>query len=327
MNKIVFLLALGLLVFNNLLAQDSLIINIPSQILPPSSRLLLRTEEAYVALPSDDSLIKITLPIERIPTFVGLSSLNKKNKLIHLSPILWTENNQVHFIKTNTGYTLEKSHPSQNIWHQLQNISGKKQIKLIKKHLHYYPAIYALYRIQDDLHTRELRELYNKIPESKRQYHYARCIATKLKSSSYSTVKKGRRMPDIKLPDSTMKLQSIIQQDDTPQLIAYLGTGCFFSLASINQLRHLYDLHHSRLMITTIWADKTYNTWQHARENKKAPICWSDLWDETELFNKIVDIKAFPTYILINKEGEVVKKWHNYKPKKLERQVQKLLNL
>jgi len=327
MNKIFLCIALGLLSINNLWAQDSLTIRIPSQILPSSSRILLRTEEAYHVLPKDDTLIQITLPAERIPTFVGLSTLNKKNKLTHISPLLWTDNNEVSFTKTDAGYRLRKLYPGQKIWQQIQSNSEKKQIETIKQHITTYPAIYALYKIQEDISTDLLTELYNKIPESKRQYHYARCIASKLEASSYSKVKKGRHMPDMALPDSTMTLQSILPTNDNPQLIAYLGTGCFFSLASISQLRHLNDLYHSRLNITTIWADKTYSTWQHARKDKKAPVCWLDLWDETELFDKIVGIKAFPTYILIDKQGKVVKRWHKYKPQKLDKQIEKLLNL
>ncbi|MFO7844006.1 MAG: hypothetical protein R6V16_09370 [Bacteroidales bacterium] len=308
-----------------LYAQDSLTIRIPADNLLSKERIYLRTEGTLLGFYSKDLPKVISYPVERHPTFFSLSTLNKRHLLVNLSPVLWTAQKHVKVIIENEDFRLETPYPNQKEWDEIQQYKGKKKIPIIRKNLHTYPAIYALYNLREKITITELTELYHSIPDSLKKYHYARCIASFIKASDYTKIKKGKELPDISLPDSLGKTQYIRPEKTSAQLIAYLGSGCFYSLASINELRDIYNCYSERLTITTIWGDQTYQIWQYGETERKKPICWTDLWDETELVSEVFDIKAFPTFVFVNSEGQVEKTWNRYKPGKLKKRVEKYL--
>jgi hypothetical protein len=102
------------------------------------------------------------------------------------------------------------------------------------------------------------------------------------------------------------------------------SSGCSFSLASLNMLEKLNDLNHDKIEIISIWGDNSKDVWLNAHPDLKEKITWTNLWDELEFAYSYLNTNMWPTFYIINEEGEVVDIIRGYN-KKTEKRLRKFI--
>ncbi len=114
----------------------------------------------------------------------------------------------------------------------------------------------------------------------------------------------GYRPPDFKLYDQLGNLKSLDDFKGKYTYIMFCTTQNYACITEFEQIKKLYQKHSDKLNIVTILADDNFNESKKFITGKKLP--WTFLhYGNTPEVLKEYDIRAFPTYFLINKEGKM----------------------
>ena len=105
------------------------------------------------------------------------------------------------------------------------------------------------------------------------------------------------------------KREKIEFRGDKYTLLDFSTSGCGPCLKSIDKLVEIYEHNNEKIEIVMIWNDRNYNAWMNMAKKQKAKITWKSYLDENGAIFKSMNIKIFPTYMLIDKNGIIVKKW------------------
>ncbi|MDA3865531.1 MAG: hypothetical protein PF489_02150 [Salinivirgaceae bacterium] len=83
-------------------------------------------------------------------------------------------------------------------------------------------------------------------------------------------------------------------------MVAFLGTGCFFSVRPISGLVELHKKHDSRVEFIAVFTDKTYDVWQTRHAKEKEAITFKNLWDKYGYANTLFNVRVF-SIVLLNR--------------------------
>ena len=92
-------------------------------------------------------------------------------------------------------------------------------------------------------------------------------------------------------------------------LIDFTSSNCGYCLIGIDKIASLQQNYQEQLEIVSVWDDPSYDVWVNAAKKQKDKISWTNLWDESGGIFKAFNIKVFPTYLLVDSSGKVVKRW------------------
>jgi len=106
-------------------------------------------------------------------------------------------------------------------------------------------------------------------------------------------------------------------------LIDFSSSGCRPCLEDIDELVRLKDDFSSDLEILSIWDDRKQDSWLNTAKKQKDKIVWTSLRDESLAIFEKFEINSFPTYLLIDPTGQVVKKWKSPGTKKLRKYLKR----
>ncbi len=68
-----------------------------------------------------------------------------------------------------------------------------------------------------------------------------------------------------------------------------------------------------QIQIVSLWKDPKKTTWLNTQADKKSQIVWTDVWDPNGLASSLFEIKVWPSYVLIDPDGNVKSIWSGYK--------------
>lgn len=114
----------------------------------------------------------------------------------------------------------------------------------------------------------------------------------------------GYKPPAFELYDKDSNLVSL---DSFEGKYVYLGFCTSVSYACIKEfemLRNLYDKHKDHFEIVMICLDESLAQMKHFVERKKYPFTFLHYGNQSDVF-KYYDVRAFPTYYFIDKEGKL----------------------
>ncbi|MGB6035199.1 MAG: TlpA disulfide reductase family protein [Cryomorphaceae bacterium] len=92
-------------------------------------------------------------------------------------------------------------------------------------------------------------------------------------------------------------------------LIDFSSSGCRPCLADIDKLVQLQKDFESKLEILSVWDDPKLEAWLSIGKTQKDKITWTSLRDDSRAVFKTFEVDVYPTYLLIDPQGEVVKRW------------------
>jgi len=107
-------------------------------------------------------------------------------------------------------------------------------------------------------------------------------------------------------------------------LIDFAASWCKPCLDEIDNLAELHRKYSVSLELLSIWNDPDHSTWLNSAKKQKSKITWKSLRDEMGAIFEAFDINTYPTYLLINPEGKVVKRVKGAYLKKIEKYLKRL---
>lgn len=174
-------------------------------------------------------------------------------------------------------------------------------------------SLYFANRYKDEFSLADLEAFLTALEPTDRQSSLAKRIESYLRAKKLGPVSVGKKIIDFQLVDVAGNLIPILNPTRTPKLISLFSSSCQFSIASIKLLAELNELNQGQLELVTIWTDESRDTWLNAFKDHKAQITWTNLWDGFGFAQTYLDLKAWPTFYLVNEEGVLTEKFSNSK--------------
>lgn len=289
---------------------------ISGKIIGNKNNLYLSIREGFTPLELKNNTFKIRLPKEDFPDYVSLATISG-TKVKHLFPKIWIEKDSVNIVfninGTDKKYQIDKKTSYQDISEKIENASSKQERKeLIKQNINLYPAIFFLYKNIETFSLKELEALYLNIPSDYKKNVFVERIGGQLEAKKYTTPKIKDKFISFTSENKNKEKITIETAASKYRLLAFVSYGCYFSRASIPVLAKLHKKYSNQVEFITIWDTHDNSIWQD--KELSALITWTDLWDKKEFAFTYFDIDTYPTFYLINKNGEILgMKKGNYK--------------
>lgn len=103
------------------------------------------------------------------------------------------------------------------------------------------------------------------------------------------------------------KMQSKIKGNNQYYLIDFWYSHCAPCVAGFPKLKGIYrQFHRNGFEIVSISVDKQKDKKDYTAAIKKNGLAWNHVWDKDGVTAKKFNINAFPTYILLDKNGRIV---------------------
>ncbi|WP_410548818.1 TlpA family protein disulfide reductase [Aureivirga sp. CE67] len=102
--------------------------------------------------------------------------------------------------------------------------------------------------------------------------------------------------------------------------------NCGACVKSIPELKEIVKTYENKLNVFTFSADKNEKDWKKSIQ-RDSPT-WLNLWDGKGSKSKTViqnQVTAYPTFILIDENNQIVEKWSGYSDGKLKKKLNKYI--
>jgi hypothetical protein len=303
----IILLSVGLLN-----AQDTLIIN--GKIKGEYSNVLYSTGGDMLTFVKPDSTgsFQIRCPKENGVMPFKLETLTPKRRLKSLTPTLWLTEKEYTLTLDMTTSPFQISgfgnYANQELSETIEKARKRKKLKIIEQHLDKLPAIYFLNEIKGRVRAKRVQKLSEKIPPEITGNVYAKRISTYTRAKAQGTLKKGKKVENFSLYNKSEEKELLFSTENKMRLVAFLGTGCFFSIRSIAGLAELNEIYGSKVEFIAVFTDKTYDIWQNKHAKEKNAIAFKNLWDKYGYANALFNVRVFPSFYLIDEQNKIVQK-------------------
>ena len=256
-----------------------------------------------------DNRNSLRIEVDKLPTIVTLGMREKRGRLAPIR-IFWVDSTR---IKLSGNITQPKKievfpiRPEQEIVDQLvPTLFKNKEVsgELANTKAYYLHLIDKL----GSQKTKHIREVMATSPEDLEGFwgtQYLKNYLSDIDNTGYS-LKTGQ----IQFINGLNTKGDSVQYNfkgEKYTLLEFSSSGCGPCLSGIDRLAEIYEAYGDKLEIVMIWDDMDFNGWINIAKKQKDKITWVSLLDETRANFKVFDIKVYPTYALIDKNGYIIK--------------------
>lgn len=203
-----------------------------------------------------------------------------------------------------------------------------KEIALdyIKKHGNTHFGLMYLSYYFEDFSKDEIQDFYNKSDKNIQQSVYGKTVKTYLEVGKI--LREGDNYFDFKAKGQDGKTHQLSEIKNKYILLDFNETYCGPCVASVSELKKVAVDYKDSLQIVSFCADKTQDIWKKGlkRDNPN----WLSLWDGKGTQGPTVvkyNSDGFPTFILIDKAGIIVKVIKGYEKGILEKMLKENIKL
>lgn len=172
--------------------------------------------------------------------------------------------------------------------------------------------------------TEDLQKVVNRLDEKDKGFWAAeeiKAFLAELKNVGYDS--ENGIFRSLSASDKTGGTVEYTRPTNKYLLIDFSSSGCRPCLADIDKLVQLQNDFENELEILSIWDDPKLEAWLTVGKAQKDKIFWTSLRDDTRAVFKKFDVDVYPTYLLIDPQGEVVKRWKGSGIEKVRKQLEK----
>lgn len=190
----------------------------------------------------------------------------------------------------------------------------------IKQHSNSYYSLMNLSYYFDSFSKTEIRDLYNKADKNLQQSVYGKTIKTYLEIGKI--LKEGDAFFDFEAKGQDGKTHKLSEFKDNYILLDFNETYCGPCVASVPEMKKLAVDFKDKVKIVNFCADKPENIWKIGLNRDKPD--WFSLWDGKGTQGPTVlkyGVRGFPTFVLINQTGIIVKIVSGYEKGILEKML------
>lgn len=255
--------------------------------------------------------------IQQTPSFVYFAKITKRGKIEQQTPLIWFESDSLEITLdwSDKSFQIQDLMAFQSISEKIESLKGKSQIEFILKNPNNIPSLYFANKNKENFSISDLEMFSQKVSEENKNTIHFKRIENYVSAKKLKTLKKGDKVEDFKLPNREGKQVSAINGSNKKRIIGLFSSGCSFSIASINLLEQLAELNNDKIELITIWEDPTKEVWLNSNQDKKEKITWTDLWDEYGFASTYLNRTMWPTFYVINEDGELTEIIKGYSKK------------
>lgn len=204
-------------------------------------------------------------------------------------------------------------HPFTQIANEIDAAEGDTKKELIMRNVDKMVGLDKLNEFKTHFTDNELVELVDKVPSDLRESWYYDEVLTHLTLNQSARAKIGKPAPEFTLESKAGSDFSLNDQKGKYTLLEFSFTGCVYCLKALPELKKIHEDMGDQVQLVTIWKDPKKSTWLTGQADHKEQIKWANLWDPNGLATSLFEVSIFPTYVLINPDGEVKAIWNGYK--------------
>lgn len=205
------------------------------------------------------------------------------------------------------------AHPFTLIANEIDTAIGDVKKELIAKHVDKLVGLDKLNEFKSQFKDEELVDLIKKVPSSLQESWYFDEMVTYLTLNQSVRAKIGQPAPDFTLESQAGTDFSLHDQKGGYTLLEFSFTGCVYCLKALPELKKIHEEMGDQVQLVSIWKDPKKTTWLNDQTEHKNQITWANLWDPNGLATSLFEVSIFPTYVLINPNGQVQAIWNGYK--------------
>jgi len=286
-----------------------------------SSTIFVAEADALRSVP-ESGILKIK--VENLPTIIRLASIGKGKVTIHKT--IWLTGNTLQINGSITDNTVELS--SDEMGEILANdIEDKWKQVNINKNPEYISSKPFLVYIVNDLKfqkTNYLKSLVEKFTEEELNFWAGAKIMTYLENlESIGFDPSSNQFEYLTAVNKNGEKERYKRPNGKFLLIDFSASLCKPCLEDIDKLVRFNEDFRNNLEILSIWDDAKQELWLKIAKEQKDKIVWTSLRDDSRAIFKTFKVDAFPTYLLIDPTGQVLKKWKGAKIKKVRKYLKR----
>jgi len=261
----------------------------------------------------------IKIKVDNLPTLVGLVSVKKGKVTTH--KLIWLTVNTLLIEGSLTEKTihLQPASESQYIADNILNF-GLPDIVTYDKRAPSKPILVYISTTLKWQNSEYLKKVIEKTNSTEKEFWATTKISNYLNNlQSIGYDKSTQQFEHLTAINKNGKSQKYERLQQKFLLIDFSSSVCRPCLEDIDELVDLYKKHQNNLEILTIWDDPKQESWLNIAKKQKEKIIWTSLRDDSGVIFKSFEIDVFPTYVLFNSEGKIIKKWKGSKIKNIEK--------
>lgn len=251
----------------------------------------------------------IVMNIENLPTLIKISSI-QKGKVSTLE-VIWLMGDSLSISGSVAEERIDLS-PEEN--GRLSEVDPEDEWKtFLKDKDSSSPSrpllvhVLNLLKFQD---TEDLETLASRVAESDEEFWAAEKIQTHLNElGKVGYDSEEETFHSLTATDKSGESVTFRQTENKYLLIDFSSSGCRPCLLDIDQLVSLQQDFTERLEILSLWDDPKHETWLNVGKEQKDKINWPSFRDDSRAVFTKFEVDVYPTYVLIDPEGKVVKRW------------------
>ena len=277
----------------------------------------ISSSSAFLTFDNETELI---VEVEHLPTLLKLSILNK-HKLID-KKMIWAKNTNIKIEGLLDSTESLKILPEND-----EQLIADKILKKATKNQEVdddlaFSKPYLVYLVQEkQFYGKEyINRIVTNMPEQLKNFWAYEVLSKYLKDmESIGYDPKNKHFTHLMGINKMNEEQKFEMKGDKSLLIDFSFSGCLPCIVDIDKLVKLNSELNDQLDILTIWNESDYEMWMNSSKKQKDKITWLSLMDKNGSITNTFGIKVFPTYILIDKNGNVLKKWIGKLPKNIKK--------
>lgn len=294
----------------------------------PAELIYLGFDFALVPLKlSGTGTFSVDASIQQNPAFFYFANISKQGKIEQKTPRIWFDKDSVKVILnwTDKSIQMQGLMSFQSTSEKIEALSEKEQIDFALNNPNNIPGLYFANKNKEKIPIPDLEKFSIEVNKDLKNSINLKRIENYVSAKKRKTLIKGNTVEDFKLPDKDEELVSVINANNKKKLIGFFSSECSYSIASISLLEQLSELNKNKIDIITIWDDQTKDTWLNTHQEKKSKITWTNLWDEYGFATAYLNRTMWPTFYVINEDGElneVIKGYSKNTAEKLKKLVE-----
>ena len=257
------------------------------------------------------------------PKTLSIYYISSKGK-IHSSKTFWLEKGEYMLtgkVNDPDTWTLSPEHPFTALQSEITTAENEIKKELIAKNLDKLVGIRMLNAYKQIFSDEELMNLLSETPNEFEESWEIEEVKTYLSLNTLARAQIGELAPEFTLESKAGSDFSLSDQKGKYVLLDFSFTGCAGCVKALPELIELQRELADQVEFVTIWNDRTRRTWLEIQKDHKSQMNWTSLWDRNSLATKLFEIEIFPSFVLINPEGEVQSIWNGYSKGKLRRKL------
>lgn len=179
----------------------------------------------------------------------------------------------------------------------------EKNIEFISNHLNYDYSARLLLEIED---KQKVSMLYRQLDKSIQESYYGQQVGNMI--AGWGIITPGLQFPD-NLKLKTLQGETINLKDYKGKfiLLDFWGSWCMPCLAEVPELKKLVEEHKEKLVLVGLICGDSKEKATQALE--KYDMDWLQLYSDTNYFPQQFGVRVYPTKVLIDDKGIVVKEY------------------